>query len=303
METTTLSLLTAFTNLCVRFVPDGIGGSSSAATYEALSPDANAFYIRSDNGEPNKIVNVYDALGKPVFSFERTSEYSTLWSLYQLPVRRQVALIRIGLVWQSVDFLDKPGLQHRQLTPDQGWVTGWLRRQFFLTDGASYHWTRRSQWLERTINPGGKHEERRERLARVRLLRPYRFEWELLVDSSLDPEIALATGFVAMQTQWDTTHRVTPGARTAIVPAKQACNDENTERVSLPTAKPIDEKSPPQTPLKPSGKQDLQEKSDATNKGEHNAQSPLSGIPPEALAYEEPTKPTEFFNPPPDFHP
>lgn len=299
METTTLSLLTTFTNLCVRCVPDGIGGNSAAATYEGLDSEPSAFYIRSDNGEPSTTVNVYDALGKPVYAFERTSAYSTLWSLFELPTRRQVAIIRIGLVWQSVDFLDKPGLQHRQLTPDQGWVTGWLRRQFFLNDGASYHWTRRSQWLERTINPGGKHEERRERLARVRLLRTYRFEWEMLVDRSLDPEVALATGFVAMQTQWDTTRLVTPGVRTALPASKQSANFQAIDEVRASSK--TNEKPDHEQYQQNGQSSDLCD--DEGTKKEHELENPLSNVPPEALVYQEPAKPTEFFNPPPDFHP
>ena len=83
-----------------------------------------------------------------------------------------------------------------------------IHRKFHLNDGASYEWSRSSKYLERIINPGGDDEEKHERVAKARLMRQFKFDYELLVDENkIDREVALATGFISMITHWGLGHK------------------------------------------------------------------------------------------------
>ena len=57
--------------------------------------------------------------------------------------------------------------------------------------------------MEKVINPNGGLEEKRFRVAKVKLMRQFKLDFEVLVDNkNIDPEIALATAFISMFTQW-----------------------------------------------------------------------------------------------------
>jgi hypothetical protein len=71
--------------------------------------------------------------------------------------------------------------------------------------------------LERIINPGGDDEEKRERVAKARLMRQFKFDYELLVDENkIDREVALATGFISMITHWGLGHKTYTNGPTMI---------------------------------------------------------------------------------------
>lgn len=196
--------------------PRGLfSGFNPGTTSTELSSTPDVLFVRQDNGHPGYIFNVFDNVGDHKYSIERTSLYSTLWTIYNNSTREQVAKIQCGMLNRTVSFLNKPGIQTRQIGRPR-WLYGGLPdRTFYLNDGAPYQWKHSSQYLERIVNPGGGHEEVRQRLARVRLLRSFNSDWELLVDPDFDQEIALATAFISILTQWSTVRSVSPGVRSA----------------------------------------------------------------------------------------
>lgn len=197
-----------------KFHPRGVLSSSKpGGTFTPLSKATNTFIVRSDNGSPATQINVFDSEGNQVFTIERYSSYSTLWTLYRVPERKQVAAIRCGLFQRSVFFSHKEGIHSREIGSSRLLYGGLPDRRFYLTDGAPYEWSREHQYLERIINPGGGREETRQRVALVQLLRQHKFEWELVVDKEFDSEIALATALISMLTAWKTSQSVTPGSR------------------------------------------------------------------------------------------
>ncbi|ESX00998.1 hypothetical protein KL918_002640 [Ogataea parapolymorpha] len=182
------------------------------ANFLPLSAPNRAFYIRRDNDRRQVLVNVFNEKGEKVYIFQRESALNPTWSLRTLPSYREIATIRCGFFLKSLDFHNKPGLQHRVINSESG-LSGRLRT-FYLNDGHKYGWTRNSKFLEKFTNPGGNDEEVRERVAKVRLMRQRKFDYELtLDDTKVDPEVAMATAFVAMMTFWglgDITETVGP---------------------------------------------------------------------------------------------
>lgn len=194
--------------------PEGLFSLRKAgATFTPFTATPQVLYVRPDNGEPAVTINVFDSLGHKVYTIERRSRYATLWTVYEASTRRQVAEIKCGLVLRSISFINKRNIKTRRIGQPRWRYGGLPDHRFYLDDGAPYEWTRNSQYLERVLNPGGGTEETRQRLARVRLLRARRFEYELLVDEDFDREIALGTAFIAMLTEWSTLHLVVPGVR------------------------------------------------------------------------------------------
>lgn len=209
MESQAVNLSNNVLSLAYLATPSVLHNASrnSAATYTPLSTQCHQLFIRRDNGERDTVVNVFDFNGTRKYTFERNSSRSTPWIMYNAASREQVAAINIGLFQKSIDFLTKPGLRRRVLN-------GRITNSFYLNDGAQYVWTRSNRFLERVINPGGGSEEIHERIAQVNLLRRFRFDWELLVERHFDVEVAAATAFVAMQTQWSLL--TTGSARSAV---------------------------------------------------------------------------------------
>lgn len=195
--------------------PSGLlSGRRAGATFTPLTSEPNILFLRRNNGDPNVLVNVFDTHGNKAYTIERQSRLATLWTVYEAGSRRQVALIKCGILMRTCSFMNKPGIQTREIGRHR-WLYGGLPDyRFYLSDGAPLEWTRHSQYLERNVNPGGGPEETRQRLARARLLRPGRFDYELLVDPKFDREIALATAFNSMLTEWSVLHMAIPGTRT-----------------------------------------------------------------------------------------
>lgn len=172
-----------------------------AANVTPMTDYPMAFYIRRDRKDKQKQIKVFASGGVQKYTIERLSALHPVWKLMTYPQRQEVATINAGFSHRSVDFHNKPGISHRDITGDAGVASRY--RSFYLNDGAKYSWTRGSKFLEKVINPNGGVEEKRERVARVKLMRQFKFDFEMLVDvEKIDPEVALATGFVSMLTQW-----------------------------------------------------------------------------------------------------
>ncbi|AOW05109.1 hypothetical protein B0I72DRAFT_137329 [Yarrowia lipolytica] len=159
-----------------------------------------AYYIRRNRRDRNRMVNVFAGNGQLVYTIERKTQFSTVWSVLSTD-RREVATVNAGLFNRCFDFHNKPEVQHRDLLAETG-LTG-IYRKFYLADGAAYEWSRSSGFLERIVNPGGGDEEIRQRVAKARLMRQFRFDYELVVDESgIDADVAIVTGFITMLCSW-----------------------------------------------------------------------------------------------------
>lgn len=195
------------------YLKEYIDPHNTDANFIPLTP-TKAFYIRRDNKRRQVVVNVFDHQGNKVYTIERESPLNPVWAMYNFPQRKEIATIRAGFFLKSFDFHNKPSRTHRKITDESGY-SGRLR-VFYLADGYKYGWTRGSKYLEKFTNPNGEDEEIRERVAKVRLLRQWKFDFEMLIDENkVDPEIALASGFNSMMTQWgvgDITETVGPTA-------------------------------------------------------------------------------------------
>ncbi|GAV27002.1 hypothetical protein PMKS-000463 [Pichia membranifaciens] len=185
---------------------------STDANFIPLDKPTKALHIRRDNSSRQTKVNVFDNKGDKLYTIERESASTPTWSMFTYPHRHEVATIRAGFFLKSFDFHNKFGMQHRVLERENG-LSGRLRT-FYLNDGYKYVWTRGSKFLERVTNPGGNEEETRERIAKVRLMRQRKFDYELVVDENkVDLEVAIVTGFLCMMTFWgmgDITETVGP---------------------------------------------------------------------------------------------
>lgn len=168
-----------------------------------LTETPSAFFVRRDRKNRHRAVNVFNRDGEKVFVFERESPLNPVWSLRELPSRKEIATIKCGYFNTSVDWHTKAKVQHREIINENTSIFGGNFKTFFLDDGAKYQWTRGTKFLEKVINPNGGEEELRERIARVRLMRQFKFDFEILVDETkIDLEYALATGFISMMVQW-----------------------------------------------------------------------------------------------------
>lgn len=164
-----------------------------------LVPTAG-YYVRRDRFDRHNVVNVFARDGSKVYTFERKLPLNPVWAMRSFPHRHEVAAVRAGFFSTSVLWHRKQGLEHRTISRDSG--LGGRHRLFVLADG-KYLWLRDTKTLERVVNPGARQEEVRERVAKVKLLRQFKFDFEVLVDEgSVDREVVLATAFVLMLTQW-----------------------------------------------------------------------------------------------------
>ncbi|KAG5366772.1 hypothetical protein CJU89_1213 [Yarrowia sp. B02] len=158
------------------------------------------YYIRRNRRDRSRMVNVFAGNGQLVYTIERKTQLSTVWSVLSTD-RREVATVNAGLFNRCFDFHNKPEVQHRDLLAETG-ITG-IYRKFYLADGAAYEWSRTSGFLERIVNPGGGDEEIRQRVAKARLMRQFRFDYELVVDeNAIDADVAIVTGFITMLCSW-----------------------------------------------------------------------------------------------------
>ncbi|GMM32713.1 hypothetical protein DASC09_000380 [Saccharomycopsis crataegensis] len=174
---------------------------STDANIIPLTQTPKGYFVRRDRKNRHRVVNVFTREGKKVYSIERASPLNPVWCLREFPSRTEVATIRCGFFSTSVDWHNKQGVQHREVRAESS--VGGNFRSFYLNDGSKYQWTKGSKFLEKVSNPGGGDEELRERIAKVRLMRQFKFDFELLVDEdAVDLEYALATAFISMMVQW-----------------------------------------------------------------------------------------------------
>lgn len=160
-----------------------------------------AFFIRQDRKDKNRLVRVFNGFGEQKYSFERLSAFNPIWRMLTFPERKEIATLKIGLTDRSINFHNKPSLNHRVLFMD--WGMGGRYRSFYLNDGCKYSWSSTTKFLEKVINPSGGVEENRIRVAKVKLMRQFKLDFEVLVDQeNVDPEVVLASAFIGMFTQW-----------------------------------------------------------------------------------------------------
>lgn len=175
--------------------------NSSSATIAPLSEFPTPFFVRADKFDGQRKIRIFTGKGLQVYSIERLSTFHPVWTMLTFPERKEIATINVGLTNRSVDFHNKPGMSHRDISVDFG-LNG-RYRSFYTTDGAKYSWVRGSKFLERVSNPNGGVEEFRQRIAKVKLMRQFKFDFEVLIDEELvDKEVVLSTAFVSMITQW-----------------------------------------------------------------------------------------------------
>lgn len=175
----------------------------SNASITPLNPSSSiVFFVRQDRKDKNRTVKVFNGNGDQVYSFERLSTFNPIWRMLNYPQRQELATLKIGLIDRSINFHNKSDFNHRLIFAD--WGINGRYRSFYLNDGCKYSWTSSStKCLEKVINPNGGLEEKRFRVAKVKLMRQFKLDFEVLVDNkNIDPEIALATAFISMFTQW-----------------------------------------------------------------------------------------------------
>lgn len=217
------------------YIKPAIDLHSTDANFVPLKP-TKAVYIRRDNNNRQTRINVFDSKGNKIYTIERESASTPTWSMFTFPHRHEIVTIRAGFFLKSFDFHNKPGIQHRVLNAENG-LSGRLKT-FYLADGHKYAWTRGAKFLEKFTNPGGNEEEIRERIAKVRLMRQRKFDYELVIDENkVDLEVAIATGFLCMMTFWgmgDITETVGP----TYIPEEEPVVKEATLE-SATTTKPV----------------------------------------------------------------
>ncbi|EDK39208.2 hypothetical protein PGUG_03306 [Meyerozyma guilliermondii ATCC 6260] len=198
-----------------------------SGTTVPLSSSSSRYYLRADRKDQSRVINIFDAQGNRVYSIERISGYNPVWSLFTYPQRREVATINTGFLARAVDFHNKPGMTHRDLTSEYG--LGGCFQSFYVDDGVRYSWSRSSKFLEKVLNPNQRTEEVRTQISKVRLMRQFKLDFEILVDeTAIDREVVFSTAFVSILTQWgygEITNTVGPTATNPVVEAPVA-NEE-----------------------------------------------------------------------------
>lgn len=198
-----------------------------SGTTVPLSSLSSRYYLRADRKDQLRVINIFDAQGNQVYSIERISGYNPVWSLFTYPQRREVATINTGFLARAVDFHNKPGMTHRDLTSEYG--LGGCFQSFYVDDGVRYSWSRSSKFLEKVLNPNQGTEEVRTQISKVRLMRQFKLDFEILVDeTAIDREVVFSTAFVSILTQWgygEITNTVGPTATNPVVEAPVA-NEE-----------------------------------------------------------------------------
>ena len=172
-----------------------------AAQRTAFTETPTVYYLRRERTDRHHIANIFDASGVKIYTIERRTVFTPVWSMLSVKERREVATLHAGLINRYFDFSHKLDLCHR----DIAWSLGpeGMARRFHLNDGAAYEWRQGSRFLERVVNPGSGEEEIRQRVAKTRQLRTMRFDFEILVDETMiDRDIVLVTAYITMMTQW-----------------------------------------------------------------------------------------------------
>jgi hypothetical protein len=219
---------------------------STDANFVPLKP-TKAVYIRRDNNNRQNRINVFDNKGNKIYTIERESATTPTWSMFTYPHRHEIVTIRAGFFLKSFDFHNKIGIQHRVLQRENG--LGGRLRTFYLADGHKYAWTRGAKFLEKITNPGGNEEEIRERIAKVKLMRQRKFDYELIIDENkIDLEIAIATGFLCMMTFWgmgDITETVGPTYIPELKPESEEMESKSNGTLAINDNDKVVQQSPP----------------------------------------------------------
>ena len=175
---------------------------TSSANVAPLTEYPTPFFVRQDRKDSNRKVKIFNGEGNQVYSVERLSSTHPVWALLTFPGRREVATIQVGCTKRSIDFHTMIRLSHRDIVSEYTLANGTLD-SFFVDDGIKYSWSRGSKNLEKVINPGAGPDEIRKRVARAKLMRQFKLDFEVLIDENeIDKEVALATSFVSMLSLW-----------------------------------------------------------------------------------------------------
>lgn len=206
------------------------------------------YYIRRDKRDRFRHVNVFDNNGNKVYTFERKTRLSKIWSFYNSE-RREIATLTAGVYSSSFDFHEKTDILHRTMTRPMTSLT--QEYGFSLSDGGYYKWVEETGYLERIVNPGQATEEVRQRVARARLMRRFRFDYELLIDSnSVDVEIAIVTAFISITSSWTFNANTDTAGPTRAVPTvsrfeRGVPNTVANKYLEPPTSQPAHTSRPP----------------------------------------------------------
>lgn len=199
----------------------------SSPNVAPMTTHPTQYFVRQDRKDKQKKIKIFNGEGEQVYAIERLSSWNPVWSLLTIPQRKEIATINTSFGNRSVDFHNKTGITHRSISTEIG-LNG-RYRSFYTDDGHKYSWATGTKFLERIVNPNGGLEETRERVAKVKLMRQFKLDFEVLVDSSkIDDEIVLATGFLSMLTQWgvgETTDTVGPTYIPPLVPVLESVEE------------------------------------------------------------------------------
>lgn len=223
---TALTLVTFALDLVA--LKDVLNIKFSSGNVIPLTRSPTPFFIRSNWQDSHRQVNVFGPKGNQLYSFERLSRFNPVWTLNTYPHRKEVATVDIGVRSSTFEFHNKSGLNKRKIQSDLGF-SGY-NKSFYTDDGVKYTWSRSNKFLEKIINPNGGSEEHRERIAKVKLMRQFKFDFELLVDEDkMDAEIALVSAFVSMMTQWGVGEYTNTVGPSFIEPAVEVIPQESQE--------------------------------------------------------------------------
>lgn len=177
----------------------------SNANITPLSLNPHRYYLRASNKDCRRLINVFDDQGALVYTIERISSLVPTWSLLTVPDRKEIMTINTSIFSKCFQHHNGDDRQLRNITNSFGFSG--IGQVFYLNDGFKYFWTSGSKVLERTVNDNSS-EEQRFRVARVKLMKQFSFDYEILVDEfQVKREVAFASAFVSALTQWGTGTR------------------------------------------------------------------------------------------------
>lgn len=214
MQTITSACVNGLTGLFFATLPSSLGTEMYHSTIP-LNKKAAVFYIREDNNEPSKVVNIFDNSGNKVYTLVHFSKHSAYWHVFSEPTHTPEAIVQISVLRRGVH-----ASSTTKLTPNPG-LFGKLHRHFYDDRDGMLCWNRRSQYLERITNPRAGHGEHRIVVSEAKQMRRKGLDWEVKVDTeSVETLLALASAFITIKTQWIIPKRaLVPGVRDSARPS------------------------------------------------------------------------------------
>lgn len=186
---------------------DGIDNATKKDKNKKKSSSSGGLF----KSKPIPVVDVLAANNEIVYTFEQVSRSSHTWLMYTYPDRAPVATLTLKHLMKvagktahtdALHFHSKRGINIRKIRRKSTVFDSY--RMFYTLDGAPYQWSRNTKHLEKVINMGGKEEEVRKVVGKAKLLRRGKLDYEVLLDEKqVDKEVALATAFASILTQWD----------------------------------------------------------------------------------------------------